>query len=114
VDSPSAAVGDPSVVAFDAANAGAPTAAAVAFDPSTVSVAGDPSAAAVAGALSAAAEIGRRICLDLLGFVFTLSLGICLLWALLPVIMDLSLSDLSLNVALSLEDLVILSLPDES
>jgi hypothetical protein len=28
--------------------------------------------------------------------------------------MDLSLGDLSLNVALSLEDLVILSLPDES
>jgi hypothetical protein len=87
----------------------------IAADSSAAAVAADRSAAAVADDdPSAVAGIGRRNCLDLLGFVFTLSLGICLRWALLPVMMDLSLSDLSLNVALSLEDLVIPSLPDES
>jgi hypothetical protein len=100
---PAAVVGDPSVAAV----AGAPSTATIAADPSAAAVAADPSAAAVAGAHSAAAGIGRRICLDLLGFVFTLSLGIRLRWALLPV-MVLSLRDMSL------EDLVILSLLEES
>ncbi len=110
-DSPPAAVGDPSVAAV----AGVPSTATIAADPSAAAVAGAPStAAAVASAPSAAAGIGRRICLDLLGFVFTLSLGICLRWALLLMVMDLSLCDLSLNVVLSLEDLAILSLSDES